>query len=173
MPHDISVRMAGVDDVDAIHALLLPFAETHIILPRTRDNIFQHLQEFVVAMYDNDLIGVVAVHIYGSNLAEIRSLVVREDMHGRGIGRLLIEGCEKWATQLGVARIFALTYVPDFFAKMGYPRVRRESLPHKVWTVCVHCEKFTDCDEVAVEKRLSDAPIEPMRMPPIIEIHQA
>ncbi len=173
MQHKISVRMARIGDVDAIHTLLLPFAETHIILPRTRDDLFQHLQEFIVAIYDKELVGVVAMHIYGSNLAEIRSLVVRPDMQRHGIGHLLIKGCEKWAVKLGVARIFALTYVPDFFAKMGYPRVLRESLPHKVWTVCVHCEKFTDCDEVAVEKRLSDAPIEPMSLPPIIEIHQA
>jgi len=172
MAHNIQVRMAAVEDVGAIHDLLLPFAEADIILPRTRDNIFQHLQEFVVALYDNDLVGVVAVHIYGSNLAEIRSLVVRDDMHGIGIGKLLIEGSEKWAAQLGVACIFALTYVPDFFDKMGYRRVPRESLPHKVWTVCVHCAKFTDCDEVAVEKRLSDAPIKPMSILPIIEITQ-
>lgn len=173
MPHNISVRNASVDDVDAIHALLSPFAETHIILPRTRDDLFQHLQEFLVALYDDELVGVVAVHIYGSNLAEIRSLVVRPDMQRHGIGRVLIEGCEKWAAQLGVARIFALTYVPEFFGKLGYPQVHRESLPHKVWTVCVHCAKFTDCDEIAVEKRLSDAPIEPMKVLPIIEIHQA
>jgi len=172
MPHRISVRTGGVDDVDAIHALLQPFAESHIILPRTRDDIFQHLQEFLVAIYDGELVGVTAVHIYGSNLAEVRSLVVREDMHGHGIGRLLIEGCERWAMQLGVARIFALTYVPAFFAVLGYSRVQRESLPHKVWTVCVHCAKFSDCDEIAVEKRLSDAPIKPMQVVPIIEVNQ-
>jgi len=172
MSHRIRVRMAAVDDVDAIHALLLPFAEADVILPRTRDNIFQHLQEFAVALYDDDLVGVLALHIYGSNLAEIRSLVVRADMRGRGIGRLLIEGGEKWAVQFGVACIFALTYVPDFFARMGYRLVRRESLPQKVWTVCVHCSRFSDCDEVAVEKRLSDAPIEPMRILPMIEIQQ-
>lgn len=172
MAHNISVRMAGVDDVDAIHTLLQPFSDTHIILPRTRDNIFQHLQEFIVAEYDGELAGVVAVHIYGSNLAEIRSLVVRDDLQKHGIGRLLIEGSEKWAAQIGVACIFALTYVPGFFARMGYRQVARESLPHKVWTVCVHCSKFSDCDEIAVEKRLSDAPIQPMFMPPIIEIQQ-
>lgn len=172
MPHRIRVRLAAVDDVDAIHDLLQPFAENDVILPRSRDNIFQHLQEFAVALYDDELVGVAAMHIYGSNLAEVRSLVVRENMHGRGIGRLLIEACEKWAAQLGVARIFALTYVPVFFDKLGYHRVPRESLPHKVWTVCVHCAKFSDCDEIAVEKRLSDAPIEPMRILPIIEIQQ-
>jgi amino-acid N-acetyltransferase len=172
MSHRIRVRMAGVDDVDGIHDLLQPFADSHIILPRTRDDLFQHLQEFLVAIYDDELVGVVAMHIYGSNLAEIRSLVVRPDMHRHGIGRLLIEGCERWAMNLGVARIFALTYVPEFFARMDYLQVQRESLPHKVWTVCVHCAKFSDCDEIAVEKRLSDAPIEPMRLPPIIEVQQ-
>ena len=170
MPHRISVRNASVDDVDAIHTLLSPFAETHIILPRTRDDLFQHLQEFLVGMYDGELVGVAAVHIYGSNLAEIRSLVVRPDMQRHGLGKVLIEGCEKWAMQLGVARIFALTYVPGFFGKLGYPRGQRESLPHTVWTVCVHCAKLSDCAEVAVEKRLSDALIEPM---PIIEIQQS
>ena len=71
---------------------------------------------------------------------------------------------------LGVARIFALTYVPGFFARLGYAQVPKETLPHKVWTVCVHCDKFADCDELAVEKRLSDAPIQPMRLIPILEV---
>ena len=170
MPHSIEIRMARTDDVDAIHALLSPFAERNVILPRTRDDIFQHLQEFAVARFDDEIVGVTAMHIYGSNLAEIRSLVVREDMHGRGIGRLLVEAAEKWALQLRVARIFALTYVPGFFTGLGYATVPKESLPHKVWTVCVHCEKFSDCNELAVEKRLSDAPVEPMRSLPIVAV---
>ncbi len=177
MPHRIQIRMARVDDVDAIEALLKPFAERNIILARSRDNLFQHLQEFAVALFNEgpseaELVGVVAMHIYGSNLAEVRSLVVRDDMHGLGIGRLLVEASEKWGMRLGVARIFALTYVPDFFSKIGYVSVPRESLPHKVWTVCVHCKKFADCDEIAVEKRLSDMPIEPMHELPIMEINQ-
>jgi len=172
MPHRIQIRMARVDDVEAIDALLTPFAERDIILPRSRDNLFQHLQEFAVALFDGELVGVVAMHIYGSNLAEVRALVVRDDMHGRNIGRLLVEACEKWAVQLGIACIFALTYVPEFFIKNGYATVPKESLPHKVWTVCVHCAKFSDCQEVAVEKRLSDAPIEPMRELPIMDVSQ-
>ncbi|MDX8391963.1 MAG: N-acetyltransferase [Mariprofundaceae bacterium] len=177
MPHRIQIRMAHVQDVDAIDALLAPFAERDIILPRSRDDLFQHLQEFAVAIFNDsqsndELVGVVAMHIYGSNLAEIRSLVVRDDMHGRNIGRMLVESCEKWAAKLGVARIFALTYVPDFFTKNAYQLVPKESLPHKVWTVCVHCAKFSDCNEVAVEKRLSDAPVEPMHELPIMEISQ-
>ncbi|MDQ6958002.1 MAG: N-acetyltransferase [Mariprofundaceae bacterium] len=172
MPHRIQVRAAEVDDVSAIAELLAPFAEKEIILPRSRDDIFQHLQEFVVAFFDEDLAGVAALHIYGSNLAEVRSLVVRDDMQGRDIGRLLLEACEKWGAGLGVACIFALTYVPEFFLSHGYEQVLKESLPHKIWTVCVHCSKFADCDEVAVQKRLSDAPIQPMRVVPILEVDQ-
>jgi len=172
MPHRIQVRVADVDDVDAIAALLAPFARQEIILPRPRDDIFQHLQEFVVACFDEELAGVAAMHIYGSNLAEVRSLVVRSDMQGHGIGHMLLKACEKWGTGLGVACIFALTYVPEFFSRHGYKQVSKESLPHKIWTVCVHCSKFADCDEIAVQKRLSDAPIKPMRVVPILEVDQ-
>ena len=164
--------MAEVDDVNVIAALLAPFAAKEIILPRSRDDIFQHLQEFAVASFDGELAGVAAMHIYGSNLAEVRSLVVRDDIQGRGIGRLLLEACEQWGAGLGVACIFALTYVPDFFLRYGYAQAPRESLPHKIWTVCVHCSKFADCDEIAVQKRLSDMPIKPMQVAPIMEIEQ-
>jgi len=172
MPHRIRVRAAEVADVEAIAALLKPFAAAGVILPRSRDDIFEHLQEFLVASYDGDLVGVAAMHIYGSNLAEVRSLVVDETARGRGIGGLLLDACERWAAGLGVACIFALTYVPGFFTRHGYARVPKESLPHKVWTVCVHCPRFSECDEVAVQKRLSDAPIEPMRLTPILEVEQ-
>jgi len=170
MSHRIRIRAAGVNDVEAIHALLQPFADNKIILERNRDNIFQHLQEFLIAEYDGSLAGVVCAHIYGKNLAEVRSLVVAPESQHHGIGRLLVEGCEHWLAGLGVVKVFALTYVTGFFTRMGYRIVSKESLPHKVWTVCVHCDRFADCDEVAVEKVLSDAPIEPMRLIPIREI---
>jgi len=169
VPHRIRIRAAETGDVEATWRILSFYAAKGVILPRSRDDIFEHLQEFIVAIYDDHIAGAAAMHIYGSNLAEVRSLVVDQDYHGLGVGRLLVEGCEKWAAGLGVACIFALTYVPGFFVRMGYECVDKESLPQKIWTVCVHCEKFSHCDEVAVQKRLSDAPIEPMRLAPIIE----
>ncbi len=169
MPHRISIRAAEIADVEAIHRILAFHAGQGVILPRSHDDIFEHLQEFVVALYDGRIAGASAMHIYGSNLAEVRSLAVDSGCQGLGIGRLLVEACEKWAAGLGVACIFALTYVPGFFMRMGFERVDKESLPQKIWTVCVHCEKFSHCDEVAVQKRLSDAPIEPMRLAPILE----
>lgn len=154
MHHQIYIRNATVDDVEAIYQLLLPYAEQDIILLRDRDNIFQHLQEFLVADDNAKLAGVVCAHIYGENLAEVRSLAVDPACQKHGVGRLLVEACEQWLAGLGVSKVFALTYVTDFFIKQGYHIVSKESLPHKVWTVCVHCSRFADCDEVAVEKSL-------------------
>ncbi|MDQ6999323.1 MAG: N-acetyltransferase [Mariprofundus sp.] len=156
MSHQICIRSAVVDDVETIYQLLKPFVKNSITLQRDRDNIFQHLQEFLVAEYDGALAGVVCAHIYGKNLAEVRSLVVDPDCQNHGVGRLLVEGCEHWLADMGVSKVFALTYVTDFFIKLGYRTVSKESLPHKIWTVCVHCSRFADCDEVAVEKQLFD-----------------
>ena len=172
MSHRILVRAAETGDVDDIHTLLVPYAKEQVILQRSKDDLYQHLQEFVVAEYDGFLVGTAALHIYGSNIAEIRSLVVNPDYQGKRIGHLLVEGCEKVAVQLHVAQVFALTYVDYFFKSMGYAVVPKESLPHKIWTVCVHCKKFGDCDEIAVQKKLSDAPIAPMRVIPILNMEQ-
>jgi amino-acid N-acetyltransferase len=161
--------MAEADDVDAMHALLLPWSGKKIVLPRTHDSFYQHLQEFVVAEYDGELVGLAALHVYQSNLAEVRSLVVSESHQGMGVGRLLVEGCEKVAIELGLEKVFALTYVENFFGQLDYAAVQKETLPHKIWTVCIHCEKFSNCDEVAVEKVLPRNKLEHL---PIIEIKQ-
>jgi len=153
--HRILVRRAESGDVAAMHALLHPFAAKKVLLPRTQDELFQHLQEFMVAEYDGVLVGMAALHVYAANLAEVRSLVVSESHQGMGIGRLLVEGCEKVALELGVECLFALTYVVDFFGRLGFGVVPKESLPHKVWTVCIHCDRFSHCDEVAVRKMLT------------------
>ena len=170
MSHHILVRPAEIHDVDAMYDFFAPYAEKRIILPRSRDDLFQHLQEFLVAEYDGKVVGAVALHIYASNLAEIRSLVIDPAHQSMGIGRMLVEGAERVAAGLGLASVFALTYVDKFFIKLGYSIVSRESLPQKVWTVCIHCDKFSHCDEIAVQKRLSDAPIEPMNVIPILEV---
>lgn len=169
MPHRITVRMAETDDVEGMYQLLLPWSEKKVVLPRTHDSLFQHLQEFVVAEYDGRVVGLAALHVYQANLAEVRSLVVDDSHQNMGIGRLLVEACEKVAAGLGLEKVFALTYVTGFFGRMGYRVVQKETLPHKIWTACIHCEKFSGCDEVAMEKRLN---VEPADSAPIIEIEQ-
>jgi len=169
MPHRIFVRMAEADDVEQMYQLLLPYSEKKIVLPRTKDSLFQHLQEFVVAKYDDKVVGLAALHVYQANLAEVRSLVVCDSHQGMGVGKLLVEACEKIAAGLGLDKVFALTYVTGFFGHMGYKVVQKETLPHKIWTACIHCEKFTNCDEVAMEKCLS---VDPVETQSILEVRQ-
>lgn len=172
MPHRISIRPAAAGDVPAICDMIGAFAAKKLLLPRSADEVYEHLQEFIVANYDGNVVGCAAMHVYASNLAEIRSLAVVEAYQGRGIGRLLVGACEKLAAGLGIERLFALTYAPAFFYRLGYERVAKESLPHKIWTVCIHCEKFADCDEIAVEKLLRKTQVRPARIIPILEIQK-
>jgi len=151
---DITIRQAQVQDVPLIYQLMLPFMLDKTLIMRDEDDIFEHLQEFVVAMKDSELVGVSALHIYGSNLAEIRSLVVSPKAQRLSIGHKLVKACEDMGKKLGVTRMFALTYIDKFFLAQGYEIVAKESLPQKVWTVCVHCPKFSHCDEIAVVKDL-------------------
>jgi amino-acid N-acetyltransferase len=75
---------------------------------------------------------------------------VEESWQKKGGGRRLVEACLDEAEYLGIGRVFALTYVPEFFNKMGFQEVEKSTLPHKVWADCLNCPKFPDCDENAV-----------------------
>ena len=69
-------------------------------------------------------------------------------------GKQLVQVCLNEARELGLPSIFALTYVPDFFEKLGFHRIDKAELPRKIWTECINCPKFPDCGEEAVFLRL-------------------
>jgi amino-acid N-acetyltransferase len=73
---------------------------------------------------------------------------------GKGVGTTLLQACLEDAQRLAIKKVFALTYKPEFFKKMGFQQVDKSELPHKVWLECVKCVKFPDCDEVAVIRTL-------------------
>ena len=91
--------------------------------------------------------GVCALHVSWDGLAEIRSLAVRPDRVKRGIGRSLVLQSLAEAEKLGVKRVFVLTYQNGFFKKLGFTDVDKKELPHKIWTDCLNCVKFPNCDE--------------------------
>lgn len=86
-------------------------------------------------------------------IAEIRSLCVNETFRGKGIGGELVRACLEDSRPLGVTRVFVLTYIPDFFEKMGFSHVDKATLPHKVWSHCLKCVHFPNCEEVAMDIR--------------------
>jgi amino-acid N-acetyltransferase len=148
------VRKAAMADIPAILAMINGYAANGIMLPRTEFELSEFIRDFTV-IYDEDrLIGCAALHFYGPTIAELRSLAVDPSAKGTGAGRLLMQAIDEEANAFGLKSLFAFTYVPDFFAKMGYSLVDRNELPLKAWKDCLRCPKFQACDEIAVLKYL-------------------
>ncbi len=144
------IRQARMADVEPIFALVMQFSRRGIMLQRSRAELYESLRDFIVADRNGRLLGCVALTIEWDNLAEIKSLAVSPRHQRRGLGRRLVKASLAEARRLGIGKVFALTMVPSFFEHLGFQRVTRESLPHKVWSDCIKCPKFPDCDELAV-----------------------
>ncbi|MBW1926564.1 MAG: N-acetyltransferase [Deltaproteobacteria bacterium] len=145
------IRKAKISDARSIHVLVTHFADQGLLLPRSLSEIYDHLRDYtVMEASDNNIVGCVALNICWEDLAEVKSLAVREDYQEQGIGRRLVEHCLSEAIALGVYRVFTLTYQPKFFEKLGFILVDKSLLPHKIWADCIRCPKFPDCDEIAL-----------------------
>jgi len=137
-------------DVKDIHKLLTNFASRGDMLSRSLSELYESLRDYNVAAENGRLMGTAALHIVWDNLAEVRSVAVSEEAGQKGIGSRLVEACIAEAREIGLGRIFCLTYKPDFFARFGFRLVDKSELPHKVWGDCIKCVKFPDCDENAM-----------------------
>ena len=146
------IRKARISDVREIQKLIERSAKKSEMLPRSLSELYDNLRDHYVYVEDGQegIIGTCAMHICWEDLAEVRSLVVQEEYQRRGIGSKLIEACLSESVSLGLYRIFALTYRPDFFQNHGFKVVDKAVLPHKIWADCIKCVKFPECDEVAV-----------------------
>lgn len=150
------IRKARMGDVKAIQKLISDYARKGDMLPRSLSEIYENLRDYFVCVEDGaGIVGSAAIHIMWEDLAEVRSVAVRDDRMRRGVGTQLVEACISEAIVLGIGRVFALTYKPEFFEKMGFVRVDKAELPQKIWTDCLKCSKFPDCDEVALVTDLS------------------
>ncbi len=148
---EMQLRKAHIEDVKTIHGLLMQAAGDGLVLPRSLSQLYGHVREFyVMAGQDGTILGCSALSIMWSDLAEVRSLVVAPSQRRLGLGKKLVEACLEEARSLGISRVFALTYQVDFFCDSGFEVVSKDVLPQKVWTDCINCPKFPDCDEVAV-----------------------
>ncbi len=137
-------------DVRAIHTLLMRFANRGLMLPKSISALYDHLRDFIVYVEDDTILGICSLHITWDNLAEIRSLAVSEEKQGSGVGRELVESCLDEARSLEINNVFVLTYQAEFFRKIGFVDKDKQELPHKIWSDCIHCSKFPDCDEDAL-----------------------
>lgn len=147
---ELKYKKATVRDAKSIHSLVNKFAKKDDMLPRSLNEIYENIRDFIICTSDDSIIAVSALHILWEDLAEVRSVAVRRKYQGMGIGRNLVKQCLKEAKSLGIKKIFALTYNPDFFTEQGFKNIDKNSLPHKIWGECLKCHKFPECDESAV-----------------------
>ena len=148
------IRKAKIGDVKEIQRMIKQYSTRGDILPRSLSELYDHLRDFFVYLRNRKMVGICALHICWDDLAEIRSLAVREEDRKKGIGAKLVKACLEESKMLAVKRVFALSYQPDFFERLGFKKVDKAVLPHKIWTDCLKCVKFPDCDEVALVKEL-------------------
>jgi amino-acid N-acetyltransferase len=144
------IRKARAEDVPAIQKLVAYFAARGELLPRTLNELYQHLRDFFVCELHEEVVGIAALSLYWEDLAEVRSLAVQEGQGGKGLGAALVHACLDEAARLGIRRVFALTYRPGFFEKLGFREIDKRALPQKIWKDCIRCAKFACCDEVAL-----------------------
>lgn len=145
-----TVRKPKLTEIPAIKQLLDNAAEGGAVLRRPLMELYENVRDFYTYADEEGVGGCCALHIDTVDLAEVRSLVVRPNLRGQGIGKALLGACLEEARALHIARVYCLTRSPAFFGKNGFAEVDKHELPHKVFNDCVRCSLFPDCDEIAM-----------------------
>lgn len=162
-PDDVVIRKATIADCGPILKLINELAVQQVLLPRSPASVVENIRDFFIADAGGVFVGCGALHVVWTDLGEIRSIAVEPTAQRAGLGRRLVDAMVDEALRLGVAKLFAFTYVPKFFEKVGFRLVKHGDLPHKVFNDCLHCPKFTACDEIAMERTLFAPPPSPLR----------
>ncbi len=145
-------------DAEEIAALINFWAAQGEMLPRTLGETYENLRDFFVVHDGDRVVACTALHITWADLAELKSLAVVEDAQAGGYGTALVRACIDEGRQLGLARLFALTYRPSVFERLGFAQADVMNLPRKVWNECYRCPKFPGCEEIAMTLELEAAP---------------
>jgi len=155
-----TIRPAGFEDVQAIFELVKEYPEE--LLPRPVSDIVQNLDRFIVCVADRKVIGAVSWQILpeiGSHrpTVEIKSLAILRSRQKAGIGRSLVNAALQRIRPLHPSQVIVLTFVPEFFKKLGFEETPKEKLIHKIYIGCLNCTKYDSpftCPEIAMTLKI-------------------
>jgi len=151
----IKFSKAKLTDIPKMQDLIRPEVENGIILERSNDEVATNIRSYTLACVGDELIGFAALHIHTIELAEIRSLIIKDGFRGQKIGESLVNQAIKEGKSLGLKRVLSLTYKQSFFERIGFLEIPKESLPeHKIWADCIKCKHFPICNEISLIKNL-------------------
>ncbi len=152
---EIVFRKASLADISQMQALVMPEVESGVILMRNDDELATNIRSYILAVQDEKIVAFNALHVHTPKLAEIRSLIVKEELRGQGVGKKLVELANEEGASLGLKEILVLTYQQSFFKALGFVEISKESIPeHKIWADCIKCKHFPVCNEVSLIKYL-------------------
>ncbi|MFD2675311.1 amino-acid N-acetyltransferase [Gulosibacter bifidus] len=135
----ITTRRARTADVVAIHALIAPYVEQNIILRKDLVVLYEAVQEFIVAEDEaGTILGCGALHVLWRDLGEIRTVATHPDAQGKGVGGSIVRGLVAAAKDLGLERLFCLTFETDFFAKYGFAAVDEHLVDESTYKEMLH-----------------------------------
>jgi amino-acid N-acetyltransferase len=151
-------------DAEAIRALIAQFSADGTLLQRSLAEICENVRDFVVVerpaqqtqnrrdrtAETGKIIGCGALHLYGTHLAEIRSIAVNPAAQGSGAGKALVQALMEEADIHHVSCVCLFTRIPKFFAHLGFGIAERERLPDKIYKDCATCPRLLACDEIAM-----------------------
>ena len=142
-------------DIPKIQSLLEPFVLEGIVLKRDNDEVATNIRSYIAIQKNNQLIAIGALHIYSTELGEIRSLAVDKNYQRQGLGKKIVFELEKNAKKLGLTKLLTLTYQKEFFESLDFKEIPKEEVPsQKVWSDCIKCPHFPNCNEISLIKTI-------------------
>ena len=144
------IRKAKISDIGTIFELVNDFAKQGLMLPKSQIDLYESIRDFFVVEIDNKVVACGALKVFLDDLAEIRSLATNKDFQKMGLGKMITQKLLDDAKELGIKKVFTLSYQVVFFKKQGFTLIKKEELPQKIWRDCYKCPKFPNCDENAL-----------------------
>jgi len=120
----MEIRSAKTSDIKGIRALIDTYAIGGRLLTKETVTLYESVQEFTVAIENNEVVGCGALHVLWEDLAEVRTVAVVERLRGTGVGHQIMQAIEDRAHAIGVKRIFCLTFETQFFGRHGFEEIQ-------------------------------------------------
>ena len=152
----VKLVKATLADISAMQGLVAKEVKEGVILARSDDEVATNIRSYVLAKENSKVVGYLALHLHSFRLAEVRSLIVDGEYRGQNIGKRMVLFALNEAEVLGVNEdVLVLTYLPDFFKKLGFIEIPKEGIPeHKIWADCIKCIHFPICNEISLIYKL-------------------
>ena len=129
----IEIRPAKTTDVKGIRQLIDLYAPQRRILSKETVTLYESVQEFVVAVDGEDVVGCGALHVLWEDVAEVRTVAVVEELRGKGVGHQILEKLIERARAVGVKKLFCLTFETEFFGRHGFEEIQGSPVEPEVY----------------------------------------